>query len=397
MALISLGTINKYFIFALVGGIAKSIAGTLLYICNNELKHYPFMLGANSGLGMILSIIPYLYLKIKNREILNQNIVINEKLVLNKKYYKNYNEKRLKLKKIVILLLCGFLDFFQKILVFLFSVSIDNNVWVFNIIFLNVFSICILKTKLYKHQLISSSIMIFMGIILNILILHEMTAEKIPALLLSIFIEIIYSLSIVVGKYAIEYCFCSPFEVSFYEGVFAFVVNVIFLSIATNVPIYIENMKFSDYNGEKYLDNFYAYLDVFRGKEIIMFIITMLSRWIFNLFALITIKNYTPSHVIFLLILGETQNAFFDLKETWLQIFAVIVYCFLLFLLLIFTEIIILNFWGLDKDTEKKIALRALYSETDDLNNYEYDERSSQENIEIEKGVEINMINSIAR
>ena len=124
---------------------------------------------------------------LNNRGTKNQCIVVDEKLVLNRKYYENYNEKKLRLKKFLILLLCGFLDFFQKVLVFLFSYSIDNNVWIFNILFLNVFSICILKTKLYKHQLISSSIMIAMGIILNIIILFGMPANKIPALLLSIF------------------------------------------------------------------------------------------------------------------------------------------------------------------------------------------------------------------
>ena len=217
MSVISLGNINKYFIFALIGGISKSIAGTLLYIYQNDLKKYPFMLGSNSGLGMSLSIIPYIILNIKDRGINKKSITVNEKLVLSQKYYEDYNQKTIMLKKYLILLLCAFLDFLQKILVFLFSNSINNNVWIFNIIFLNVFSICILKTKLYKHQLISSSIMMILGIILNILILYGMEVREIPGLLLSIFIELIYSLGIVVSKYAMDHCFCSPLEISFYE------------------------------------------------------------------------------------------------------------------------------------------------------------------------------------
>ena len=400
MAIISLGNINKYFIFALLGGISKSVAETFLYIYKNELKKYPFMLGANAGFGMSLSILPYIYAKIKYQGINDQSIVAIEKLVYDKKYYKVYNQKSLRLKKFLIILLCGFLDFFQKVLVFLFSYSIDNNIWIFNILFLNVFSICILKTKLYKHQLISSSIMIAMGIILNIIILFGMPANKIPALLLSIFIETIYSLCIVVSKYGMEHGFCSPLEISFYEGVFAFVINVIFLSIATNVPIsknssFIRYLKSTIYKEKIYLDNFFAYFDEFRGKEIIMFIITMLSRWIFNLFTLIALKHYTPSHVIFLLIIGETQNAFFDIDLTWKRIVAIVIYCFLLILLLIFTEIIILNFWGLDKDTRDKIAFRAKFIESGDLTDYieedSSERRKSDTEIEIEKGIQINL------
>ena len=397
MPLISLGDINIYIVYALIGGIGKCIAGTLLYIYENDLKKFPFMLGANAGLGLTLSIIPHIFIKIKYRGINIQPRAIDKKLYLNKEYYKNYNEKSIKINKFFIILLAAFLDFFQKLLVFLFSYSIDNNVWIFNIIFLNVFSICILKTKLYKHQIISSSIMILLGIFLNILLLKDMTVEKIPALLLSIFIETIYSLSIVVSKYGMEHCFCSPLEINFYQGLFAFIVNVIFLSISTNIPVpnsskLLKYLKHCEYKDKEYLDNFFAYLKYFKGKEIIMFIITMLSRWIFSLFALFTIKYYTPSHVILLLILGEIQNTFFDIKNIHIRVIAIVIYFFLFSLLLIFTEIIILRFWGLEKDTKIMIASRAITQEIEEQITGDYSGSGSgrDSGFEIEDGIEIN-------
>ena len=397
MPLISLGNINIYIVYALIGGIGKCIAGTLLYIYKNDLKKFPFMLGANAGLGLTLSIIPHIFIKIKYRGINIQPRAIDKKLYLNKEYYKNYNEKSIKINKFFIILLAAFLDFFQKLLVFLFSYSIDNNVWIFNIIFLNVFSICILKTKLYKHQIISSSIMILLGIFLNILLLKDMTVEKIPALLLSIFIETIYSLSIVVSKYGMEHCFCSPLEINFYQGLFAFIVNVIFLSISTNIPVpnsskLLKYLKHCEYKDKEYLDNFFAYLKYFKGKEIIMFIITMLSRWIFSLFALFTIKYYTPSHVILLLILGEIQNTFFDIKNIHIRVIAIVIYFFLFSLLLIFTEIIILRFWGLEKDTKIMIASRAITQEIEEQITGDYSGSGSgrDSGFEIEDGIEIN-------
>ena len=397
MPLISLGDINIYIVYALIGGIGKCIAGTLLYIYENDLKKFPFMLGANAGLGLTLSIIPHIFIKIKYRGINIQPRAIDKNLYLNKEYYKNYNEKSIKINKFFIILLAAFLDFFQKLLVFLFSYSIDNNVWIFNIIFLNVFSICILKTKLYKHQIISSSIMILLGIFLNILLLKDMTVEKIPALLLSIFIETIYSLSIVVSKYGMEHCFCSPLEINFYQGLFAFIVNVIFLSISTNIPVpnsskLLKYLKHCEYKDKEYLDNFFAYLKYFKGKEIIMFIITMLSRWIFSLFALFTIKYYTPSHVILLLILGEIQNTFFDIKNIHIRVIAIVIYFFLFSLLLIFTEIIILRFWGLEKDTKIMIASRAITQEIEEQITGDYSGSGSgrDSGFEIEDGIEIN-------
>ena len=400
MPLISLGDINIYIVYALIGGIGKCIAGTLLYIYKNDLKKFPFMLGANAGLGLTLSIIPHIFIKIKYRGINKQPKNIDKNLYLNKEYYNNYNEKSIKKNKFYVILLAAFLDFFQKLLVFLFSYSIDNNVWIFNIIFLNVFSICILKTKLYKHQIISSSIMILLGIFLNILLLKDMTVEKIPALLLSIFIETIYSLSIVVSKYGMEHCFCSPLEINFYQGLFAFIVNVIFLSISTNIPVpnsskLLKYLKHCEYKDKEYLDNFFAYLKYFKGKEIIMFIITMLSRWIFSLFALFTIKYYTPSHVILLLILGEIQNTFFDIKNIYIRVIAIVIYFFLFSLLLIFTEIIILRFWGLEKDTKIMIASRAITQEIEEqiTGDYSGDGSGRDSGFEIEDGIEINFKN----
>ena len=398
MALISLGKINKYIIFAFLGGIAKSIAGTLLYIYKNKLKKYPFMLGLNAGLGMTFSLIPELCLKIKNKGKNNINSsLVDKQLAINNEYYENYDKGKLRLKKFYIILLSAFLDCFQKVLVFLFSYSIDNNVWIFNIIFLSIFSMCILKTKLYKHQIYSSLIMVILGIFLNILILKDMQANKIPALLLSIFIEIIYSLCIVVNKYGMEFCFCSPYEMSFYEGLFELIFNVIFLSIATNVEInkeskILEIVKNSKYGEKIYIDNFFAYLNDFEGKEILMFIITMLSRWIFNLFSLIVVKYYTSSHVILLLILGEVQNAFFDIDGFYIQIIAVVIYIFLLFLLFVFTEIIILNFWGLDVNTKDRIAERALLAGVEEnLVSDDRSNRDSNSNIEVDEGIEFNI------
>ena len=47
-------------------------------------------------------------------------------------------------------------------------------------------------------------------------------------ILLVLLIEIIYSLSMVINKFLMEYRFCSPYEISFSQGIFGLIINTIF-------------------------------------------------------------------------------------------------------------------------------------------------------------------------
>ena len=73
-----------------------------------------------------------------------------------------------------------------------------------------------------------------------------------------------YSLAIVCAKFLMDYRSCSPYEVTFYEGIFALIVNSILLAIFTNMPINDEDGKLDEllrlakYDGKIYIDNFFA-------------------------------------------------------------------------------------------------------------------------------------------
>ena len=54
-----------------------------------------------------------------------------------------------------------------------------------------------------------------------------------------------YSLAIVLAKFLMDYRSCTPYEVTFYEGIFALIVNSILLAIFTNKPITDEDGKLS--------------------------------------------------------------------------------------------------------------------------------------------------------
>ena len=383
MKLINLGKCDKHLIYPLIGGISNFTVSLILvyYRDSVEINKHPFILGINAGFGMSLAIFPYIYF-FKNSKIGKRGKIINN--------VKNYgklierNNSLLKCEKYIILFLCAFLDFLQKILVFIFHYNITNNTWVFNIIFLNVFTSMLTKNKLYKHQYLSSGIMILCGIGLNIIFLYQMKTKDIPILFLSMLIEIIYSLAIVLAKYGMDFKFCSPFEITFYEGIFALILNAIFLSISSNIPLneefkYNDLLKISEYKGKKYLDNFYTYFEHLNYTEILLFILTMCGRLLFNLFSHITIKHFTSSHIFLILIMGEISSLVWSERSTG-EVFIIGFIFFVEFvMILVFCEIIELNFFGLDKNTRKNIEERAKLENYED--DYENDQKSDSVDI----------------
>ena len=362
MNFIKLGECNKKLLYPLLGGIFKIIVNIILYLVPDKAKinKHPFILGMNAGLGMSLAIIPFIYslkkLKINNIERINPGKVVDDNNMS--------NDTKIKCEKYIIIILCSIFDFTQKILVFVFSKDITNNVWIFNIIFLNVFTSMLVNNPIYKHQYLSSGIMVLGGIGLNIINLYNMKLNELPLLFLSIFIEIIYSLTIVLAKYGMDYRFCSPFEITFYEGIFALIINIIFLLISTYIPLK-HNFKYTkllklceDDDGKKYLDNIILYFKNIDFTEIVLFIVIMISRVFFNLFSHFTIKHFTSSHVVLLLIMGEISLDW--AKSSTLElVFTIIIFIIELFMLLIFCEIIELKFCGLSDDTRKNIEKRA--------------------------------------
>lgn len=365
-SLISCGAINKNIIYIIIGGLGKIFA-ELIYKLDDKITSHPFMIGIASALGMCLSIIPYIFLKIKTRN-LNKTYHNIENLIaeeINEKEKNKNKNKSILCHKYLLILASAFLDFSQKILSYLFVDDIDYNFWIFDMVFLSLFSFLILKSKLYIHQYVTLIIMVILGVSLNVINLYEVIDKnrwKNIGLVLTI--EVIYSLINVINKYAMEYCFCVPYEISFYQGLFSLIINIILLVIFTNKNIE-NNNKYQkiDYKEKKYLDNFYQYIENIDITQIFVFIVIMICRLCFNLFSNITVKFYTPSHVALILLIGEIIFIFIDYyddnQKIWQLIANIIIFIICLFMLLIYTEIIELNFCGLEKNTRKNIAERA--------------------------------------
>ena len=111
-------------------------------------------------------------------------------------------------------------------------------------------------------------------------------------------------------------------------------------------------------NGKQYLYNFYTYIEELDFKEVLLFIVTLIGRVIFNLFSHITIKHFTSSHVVLLLIMGELTIDWGE-KDKIETIIIFMIFFVELIMILIFCEIIELNFCGFEKNTRKNIKQRA--------------------------------------
>ena len=393
MRYITLGECNKNMIYILIGGIIKPAIEIITFFFSENAKvgKHPFLLGINSGFGMSLALIPYIYsykyskisekANVTNQEKTNE-LTRNTTTINNNKYIDqlfNKNDQIIKKNKYLTLFLCAFLDFTQRLISFLLRFKIAFNFWIFDIVFLNVFTSLIIKNQLYKHHYFSIIIMILFGILFNVVFLSEIKLEDIPMLILNLLLEIMYSLAIVLAKYGMDDLFCSPFEVTFYEGIFALILNIIFLLISTHIPISFENVsifsklfKISEYNGKYYLDNFYSYIDEFDSVEILYFLIVMIERASFNLLSHITIKYFTSSHVVIIFILSETFLNVPSLDTTGI-IITIVVFIVEIFMVLVFCEIIELNFCGFEINTRKNIKERAklaIFDEDENSNNY---------------------------
>ena len=376
MSILSFGTINKKILFAVFGGIFKFICNIVLYHSKSKMNSHPCILGINAGIGLSLAIIPLIYIKMRSRSrnLIDSlsNITTKELLIFNDTNDFVYVTKVKT--KIPFLFIIAFLDFSQKFLGFFFSSLYVENFWIFDSFILLLFSYLILKTKVYAHHFVSLIIIIVLGIILIWLIYFD-RGVGFWEIFITLSTEILFGLEIVIFKYTMETKFSSPYESCFCVGFFEIIMNLLLLIIFSNVSIHAPDY-FNKANDD-YIDKFSLYNEKVDFIEVLLFILTMLSRCIFILFGFITVNYFTPLHVVLILIMGEISFLFID-EVNWIIYIKIPIFIILIFFILIFVEIIELNIFGLQKNTKKNIIQRSesdiindrsRYSTDDDINN----------------------------
>ena len=109
-----------------------------------------------------------------------------------------------------------------------------------------------------------------------------------------------------------------------------------------------------------HLDNFQEYFENFNTKELLVIFGVIITQFGLNLCILITNKNNSPCHIFIIFIFGQLA---YYVDFTGISIVVILCLIFILFLSLIFNEIIEINFWGLSYNTKNNISKRALLEE----------------------------------
>ena len=207
--LISIGQLDKNFIFLLIGGIFKFIN---FFIIKNKINDHPLILSIGSSFGMSLS---FFLLLIYNKRTKNSEIIVpKEKTSTLSKYELEYSDqyKEITYDKYKYIILGALLDFIWAIIITFFCREFHINIWFFDILFLSLFSYIILKIKLYIHHYISIILIIILGIILDIVLRnYNLEKKNILGIIIKFFVEILFSFFIVINKYTMEKKFCSPY------------------------------------------------------------------------------------------------------------------------------------------------------------------------------------------
>ena len=223
------------------------------------------------------------------------------------------------------------------------------------VLFFILLSMIFLGLKLYSHQIFSIigiSILLFIFFIESI-IFHKITFREIILSIIYYFsVQFFYCLSDVLGKRYLN---------SFIDNVYFFLLKI---GIAGLIPLILYGIIISFVNIENYYKIFQNFGEISFG----IYILDLFFCLLFEIGVWLTIYYFTPCHYIIFesiadfleIILSEFENNksfdnFYCIEQ---KITFYILYPILIFIVLIFNEILILNVWDLSYNTKVKIMER---------------------------------------
>jgi len=350
--LIIIGKINKKLFIILLGGIFYT--GTMLIeehtITFGKDKNHPIIYTLMHTLSLTLSFILLIIYYKKNKGNSNQALVsINENNFRDKE---NINKIKIPWKeKLLWILLVAVIDFIS--LVFSNIYSIDNDEYVglmhLNIIFLAIFSYLILKMKLYKHHYLCIIVILVKSLIFASIcgIFEDFNiATDIIYLIVYLTTELAFSLTYVMLRYYMVIKYIQTYEIMFFQGLIESILGIITLIVTTKLGV---------------IDDFFDFKNSANPKEIIILVSWIIINFVYMTIFYKTIEIFNQFYIFISVLLSE--YIMFFVKINNYKIYQIIINIFLMlicsFMILVFVEIIELNFCGLSKMTKRNIEFRA--------------------------------------
>ena len=244
--------------------------------------------------------------------------------------------------------LYNFIELVQSIIL-IYSIELKSNYWILDIFITCIFYYFIFKIKLYKHHYFSMIIIIIIGIILDLVRenLQYDIKNNLIFILLRLLRETLVSLNDVHAKYLFDKKFCLIYEISLSNGIM-------------NTFLYIILAIFDHYFIQ--FDDFSKYFDEFNIKELSVIIGLMVTQLGLYLCILIVNKANTPCHIFIIFVFGQLAY-YIDFSK--ISILFMVCLLLILFMSLIFNEIIEINCFGFEKNTKKNIEKRARMESND--------------------------------
>ena len=201
-----------------------------------------------------------------------------------------------------------------------------------------------LKNKYHSHNIISLIIFIITGIIMDLILdnFEEFSNRDYKALIIDFFATIFEVLNFCYQKYMIDNLYHFFYNVVFALGLDLFICNTLTLIFYLFQEEYRKLLSKSFENS---------------GLLISRFFITMIFQFIYFLLRILTLVYFTPTHLLICLSLSKFIVLLIN-KDSSLKYLSIIPFIFQFFSLMIFLEIIELNFCGLNKNIKRIITMR---------------------------------------
>ena len=336
-------------------------------------------------LGYLLNIIPvwisHIYSKEKEKKPLaNESDEASNHSI--EYIYNNPNEKYLSTKDILIFLfICLILlitDLAENI-----AIKIDNKIIEENKInkeynddyllleVLIIFSVNkIGKEVYYKHQNISFLILIFIGAIKYIYFYSNNPKFSYISIILNIIYSVLYAIYYLFIKRLMRNKFITPYKCNYIIGI----INVPLIIL---IYLIISVTPFGNTNNSYYYDNIFDAFKKFGNLDAKNWIILITLPFIYGIYQFIvtkTIYDYTIYHMYLpFLIQYFIENIIYNFGTVG-NIILISSFLIELIMLLIFIEIIEINFCGFNQNLKKNIELRALTESSLAIENDDDDE-----------------------
>lgn len=318
-----------------------------------DIKEYPFFF--NIFISKILSILFVLLNKILS----NENSLNRVETKTKRRYHMLVNNKIRKTKTCFLLLCISILELIFKYDGY--KIRNIKNYIELKLGFLLIvpfFSVFILKKKFFKHHYLSFGLCIIAFILVcSSTFLYDIKPKK-EEQLRHLFYSIPLGLAFVLIKYLYETSFLDAFSFLFYDGILCIIIPIIVIGIITIIK-----------GSDDFTENMKGVLLLFDENRIVLFIFVVICSFGYYLTNALTIYIFNPSLMVMIDILSpifrwviEFIEELFGEREKntiWIPILKGIGFFIIILSSIIFNEILILHFYGFDKNIEVNLKKRA--------------------------------------